>query len=217
MSCRLHSLNLWADQVSARFPDGFRTVSDDIHNSGRQAASVSHFGSHYAHLNGILDPIGGAGFSKVVVSYERGIKIATSHFLHNFDLEWLKNPQSGAQARQRAPKWVPKRVQMHTNVTQVTLGAFILCSFSLMLADFQGPRSRRVLKELAGHLPGLNITQKWNNHVVSSGHDDWTSLFRGLGNLIEFKAVVHPRPLFCLLHFTIWWLGDGTTSQWIYG
>ena len=75
MSCRLHSLAVWVDQVPARFPhgsqwfpNGFRTVSDNIHNSGRQAASVSHFGSHYAHLNGILDPIGGAGSLKLVVS-----------------------------------------------------------------------------------------------------------------------------------------------------
>ena len=40
------------------FPHGFRTVSNDIHNSDRQAASVTHFGSHFAHLGGILEANG---------------------------------------------------------------------------------------------------------------------------------------------------------------
>ena len=40
--------------VSARFP-GFRTVSNDFHNSDRLASSVTPFCSHFAHLSGILE------------------------------------------------------------------------------------------------------------------------------------------------------------------
>ena len=65
---------------------GFRMISNDFPNSDRQAASVTHFGSHFAHLNSILESLGGAGSSKVLVSYEKGIKIPSSHFLHHFAL-----------------------------------------------------------------------------------------------------------------------------------
>ena len=54
-------LDIWVDQVPARFlmiSDGSRTIPNDIHNSGRQAASVTHFGLDFAHLSGILEGTG---------------------------------------------------------------------------------------------------------------------------------------------------------------
>ena len=48
----------WFPHDSQWFPNGFRTVSDDFHNSDRQAASVTHFGPHFAHLSGILEGTG---------------------------------------------------------------------------------------------------------------------------------------------------------------
>ena len=38
--------------------DNFHTIHDDLHNSDRQAASVTHFGSHFAHPGGILEANG---------------------------------------------------------------------------------------------------------------------------------------------------------------
>ena len=97
-----------------------------------------HFGLHR-----LL--IGGARPSKVVVSHKRGIKIAKSHFLRHFGLEWFKKLQSGVPN----PPKDAKIVQMGP---QVTLRALVSGSFSIILDHFEEPRSRRVLNELAGHL-----------------------------------------------------------------
>ena len=83
---------------------------------------------HWRHGASVQLPIGGAGSSKVVVSCTRSIKLSKSHFLYNVDPEWAG----------RSSKMLPDYLQSF--------------HFGLFFGHFEGARSRRMLKELAGHL-----------------------------------------------------------------
>ena len=158
--------------------------------------SHRHFGGHRL-------PDGGARSSKVEVSCKRGTKIAKSHFPRNLSLEWPDNPQSGAQARQRAPKWVPKRLQIAPKCPQMGFEAFILGSFSLIWPHFQGSRSRRVLKELAGHLRASTLHKNdpimWH-HLATMAEKASSD---GSAISLNSKPLVDPHTPFRPIHFTI--------------
>ena len=185
------------------FPDDFRTGFHDIHNSGRQAASVTHFGSHFAHLNHILDPIGGAGSSKVVVSYKRGIKIATSQFLVNFELGRAKR---SSKLRPSPPKGTKVNTKMSPNPSKCCPGGprslhfeFICVYFS----HFEGPLPRRVLKELAGHLRPSTFHKNepimWH-HLVTMVEKVSSD---GSATSLNSKPLGNPHKPFRPIHFTV--------------
>jgi len=92
---------------------------------------------------------------------------------------------------------------MPPNVAQMTLGAFIVGSFSVILAHFEGPRSRRVLKELAGHLQASTLDQNetimWH-HLATMAEKVSSD---GSAISLNSQPLVDPHMPFRLIHFTI--------------